>query len=405
MKKETSTLQNGMRPLDGLKVLEIGQLLAGPFTGTILGYFGAEVIKIEPPGKGDPIREWRETYKGTSFWWASLARNKKCITLDLRSEKGRNIFRSLASKADVIIENFKPGTMENWGIDPDKLNALNDRLIYARISGYGQTGPFAKKAGFASVCEAFGGFRHVNGFPNQPPVRPNLSIGDTLAGIHAALGVLLAYIQREKDGKGQVIDVAIFEAVFNLLEAVIPEYSGNGIIRQPSGSTITGIAPTNTYECKDKKFIVIGANTDSMFKRLTEAMGRPDIQKNKKFDSNKGRVENQKELDDAIASWTNSLSSSDALRMLDEKSVAAGPILDAKDMAKHPQFKARNLFQNVSINGKEIDIPAIIPHLSRSPGKTDHPGKKLGEDNDYIFSEMLEMQQEEIDKLKKDGII
>ena len=393
------------RPLEGLRVLEVGQLLAGPFTGTILGYFGAEVIKIETPYKGDPIRGWREVYKGTSYWWASLARNKKCITLNLDNEEGRKVFRQLADRADVLIENFKPGVMEKWGVDPAALEKTNNKLIYARISGYGQSGPYAKKAGFASVCEAFGGFRYVNGFPGQKPVRPNLSIGDTLAGIHAALGILIAYIQRERDGKGQVVDVAIFEAVFNLLEAVIPEYSGTGLIRQPSGSTITGIAPTNTYMCKDGKYIVIGANTNSMFKRLTEAMNRPEIGNDDRLAENSGRVEYQDELDTAIENWTKSLSAENALAKLDQFSVAAGPIYDVKDMAEDPQFKARNLFEAVTINGKKIQIPAIMPHLSRSPGGTDFPGLELGSHNSEIYETVLGMNQEEIEALIKKGVI
>ena len=399
------TSEKTKRPLEGIRVLEIGQLLAGPFTGTILGYFGAEIIKVEPPEKGDPIRGWREVFEGTSYWWASLARNKKCITLDLSKDEGIEIFKKLANQCDVLVENFKPGTMEKWGIDPLSMEKTNEKLIYARISGYGQTGPYAKKAGFASVCEAFGGFRFVNGSPGQKPVRPNLSIGDTLAGMHAAMGVLLALIQREKDGKGQVVDVAIFEAVFNLLEAVIPEYSGSGVIRQPSGSTITGIAPTNTYICKDGRYIVIGANTDSMFKRLAKAMGKPEIEDDPRMSDNAGRVAVQQELDDIIETWTKSLSAQEALAKLDEHSVAAGPIYDASDMMEDPQFKARNLFQNVSINGKEIQIPAIIPHLSRSPGKTEFAGSKLGCHNEEIYQSILGMEEKALQQLAKKGVI
>ena len=295
--------------------------------------------------------------------------------------------------------------MEKWGVDPASLEKTNAKLIYARISGYGQTGPYAKKAGFASVCEAFGGFRYVNGFPGEKPVRPNLSIGDTLAGIHAAMGVLLALIQREKDGKGQIVDVAIFEAIFNLLEAVIPEYSGSGLIRQPSGSTITGIAPTNTYICKDGKYVVIGANTDSMFKRLAEAMGKPEIGLDQRMSDNAGRVEVQQELDDTIENWTKSLSAQEALAKLDEHSVAAGPIYDARDMMEDPQFKARNLFQNVTINGKEIQIPAIVPHLSRSPGQTEFAGSELGCHNEEIYQSVLGMGEEALHLLAEKGII
>ena len=393
------------RPLAGMRVIEVGQLLAGPFTGTILGYFGAEVIKIEPPEGGDPIRGWREMRDGTSLWWASVARNKKCVTLDLRTERGRELLASLAAKADVFVENFRPGVMEKWGLGPDDLKQHNPGLIYARISGYGQTGPNAPKAGFASVCEAYGGFRYVNGFPGQPPVRPNLSIGDTLAGLHAALGVLLAYIGRQKDGQGQVVDVAIFEAVFNLLEAVIPEYDGNGVIRQPSGSTLTGIVPSNTYRCKDNKLIVIGANTNPMFKRLVEAMGEAQMASDPRLADNAGRVRFQDEVDGAVERWTASMSSVEALAILDAAGVAAGPIYDARDMFEDPHYRARGLFEEVTINGQPLNIPAIIPLLARTPGKTDWPGPGLGAYNEEVFGELLGLDASSIADLKAAGVI
>lgn len=397
--------QTDNRPLAGMRVIEVGQLLAGPYAGTILGYFGAEVIKIEPPEGGDPIRGWREMRDGTSLWWASLSRNKKCITLDLRSERGRALLRQLATRADVFIENFRPGTMEKWDVGPDTFKDDNPGLIYARISGYGQTGPYSPKAGFASVCEAFGGFRYVNGFPGQPPVRPNLSIGDTLAGIHAAMGVLLAYIGRQRDGQGQVVDVAIFEAVFSLLEAVIPEYDGNGVIRQPSGSTLTGIVPSNTYRCSDGKLIVIGANTNSMFKRLTETMGQGQMAEDPRFADNAGRFKHQQEVDGAVERWTNSLGSTAALAQLDSAGVAAGPIYDAKDMFEDEHYRARGLFQEVSINGKPLHVPAITPLLSRTPGRTDFPGPGLGDHNDAVFGEMLGLGPDELTALKAAGVI
>lgn len=400
----TQTAQD-TRPLAGMRVIEIGQLLAGPFTGTILGYFGAEVIKVEPPGQGDPIRSWREVRNGTSLWWASLARNKKCVTLDLRNERGRALLRELAGKADVFIENFRPGTMEKWGLGPDTFKADNPGLIYARISGYGQTGPNAPKAGFASVCEAYGGFRYVNGFPGEPPVRPNLSIGDTLAGIHAALGVLLAYIGRQRDGTGQVVDVAIFEAVFNLLEAVIPEYAGAGVIRQPSGSTLTGIVPSNTYRCSDDKLIVIGANTNSMFKRLVEAMGQPDMANDPRLADNAGRVTHQAEVDGAVQAWTGSLPAAEALAALDRAGVAAGPIYDARDMYEDPHFHARGLFQEVTIDGEPLAIPAIVPLLSRTPGRTDFPGPELGSHNADVYGDLLGLDDDTLGELRDAGVI
>jgi crotonobetainyl-CoA:carnitine CoA-transferase CaiB-like acyl-CoA transferase len=397
--------QLDLRPLAGLRVIEIGQLLAGPFTGTILGYFGAEVIKVEPPEVGDPIRGWREVRDGTSLWWASLSRNKKCITLDLKTPKGQEVLKKLANTADVFVENFRPGTMEKWGIGPDTFKEENPGLIYARISGYGQTGPAASKAGFASVCEAFGGFRYVNGFPGEVPVRPNISIGDTLAGIHAALGVLLAYIGRQKSGQGQVVDVAIFEGLFNLLEAVIPEYSGAGIVREPSGTAITGIVPTNTHRCKDGKHIVIGANTNSMFKRLAKAMDKPEMGDDSRFTENTDRVANQKEIETIIESWTLQINSKEAIEALDVAGVAAGPIYSVKDMFEDEQYRARELFQEVSIDGKPLTIPAIIPRLSRTPGKTDFPGSKLGAHNEEVLQDILGYTEQEIAALKAEKII
>ena len=397
--------KSDMRPLRGMRVIEVGQLLAGPFTGTILGYFGAEVIKIEPPETGDPIRGWREVKDGTSLWWRSLARNKKCITIDLKTKKGQELLAELVQTADVFVENFRPGTMEKWGLGPDDVKKKNPGLIYARISGYGQTGPYAKKAGFASVCEAFGGFRYVNGFPGGAPVRPNISIGDTLAGIHAALGVLLAYIGRQNSGEGQVVDVAIFEGLFNLLEGVIPEYDGAGIIREPSGTAITGIVPTGTYRCKDDRLIVIGANTNSMFKRLTGAMDKPELGADPRLAENIGRVKHQKEIEEAIESWTLTLDSEDALSKLDSVSVAAGPILNVKDMFENEQYRARELFQEVTIDGEPLSIPAIIPRLSKTPGETDFPGPGLGEHNQEVLKDILRLSDEEINTLKRNRII
>jgi crotonobetainyl-CoA:carnitine CoA-transferase CaiB-like acyl-CoA transferase len=397
----------GARPLDGIRVIEVGQLLAGPFTGSILGYFGAEVIKVETPGEGDPIRKWRIMKDGTSLWWRSLARNKKCITANLRTDEGRDIVRRLALKSDVIIENFRPGTMEKWGLGPDVLRKENTGLIYARISGYGQTGPYAAKPGFASVCEGIGGFRYVNGFPDGPPVRPNLSIGDTLAGLHSALGVAFAIIQRTRDpeGRGQDIDTALYEAVFNLLEGVVPEYDGAGIIREPSGSTLTGIVPTNTYRCRDGKFIIIGANGDSIYKRLCEVMGRPDMGEDPRLADNAGRVEHEKEIDDVITAWLENITSDEALTILEAALVPSGPIYSVKDMLADEHFKARGLFEEVEINGEPLKIPAMIPMMSSTPGRTDWPGPDVGSHNTEILGELLGFSAEELESFKKQEII
>ncbi len=396
------------RPLDGFRVLEVGQLLAGPFAGSVLGYYGAEVIKVETPGDGDPIRKWRVLDEnGTSYWWRSLGRNKKCITANLRTDEGRDIVRRLAEQSDVIVENFKPGTMEKWGLGPEDLQAGNPGLIYARISGYGQDGPYASRPGFASVCEGVGGFRYVNGFPGQAPVRPNLSIGDTLAGLHTALGIVMACVHRSKDpeGRGQIIDTALYEAVFNLLEGVVPEYDGAGVIREPSGSTLTGIVPTNTYRCNDDKFIIIGANGDSIFKRLAEKMGRPDMAADLRFEDNAGRVEHEKEIDEAITEWTGSVSSEQALTAMEEAQVPSGPIYSVVDMLADEHFNARGLFEEVDVNGTSLKIPGMVPKLSRTPGRTDWAGPEVGAFNDEILGGLLGFSDDELNSMRDLGII
>jgi len=394
------------KPLRGMRVIEMGQLIAGPFTGSVLGYFGAEVIKIEPP-TGDPVRYWRLTENNTSYWWHSVSRNKKSITLNLKTEEGRQIAKDLILKSDVLIENFKPGTLEKWGMSPEDLKKDNPGLITARISGYGQTGPRSHLPGYASVCEGYGGFRYVNGFPDRPPVRPNLSIGDTLAGLHAAMGVMLAYIQREKnpDGKGQVVDVAIYESVFNMMEAVVPEYSGSGAIREPSGSTITGIAPTNTYITSDNKYVIIGGNGDSIFKRLMNAIGKPDMANDPKLEKNQGRVDNEKEIDAAIEKWTKDHTSDEVLLIMDEASVPAGPIFSVKDMMKDEHYIARGMFQEVEANGRTLQIPAMLPILTETPGTTEWPGPALSEHTDEVLSELLGKDEKEIAQLREDGVL
>ena len=399
---------NSARPLAGMRVLEMGQLLAGPFAGHVLAYFGAEVIKVEPPDKGDAIRSWRLLDAGgTSHWWRSLGRNKTCITLNLYTARGRAIARQLADRADVLIENFRPGTMEKWGLGPDDLKATNPGLIYARISGYGQTGPYASRPGFASVCEGIGGFRYLNGFPGQPPVRPNLSMGDTLAGMHAVLGILMAYIHRVKpgSGQGQVVDVAIYEAVFNMLEAVVPEYDGAGAVREPSGSTLTGIVPTNTYLCRDGKYVIIGGNGDSIFKRLMHTLGRPDMAEDARLAGNAGRVQHEREIDDAITAWTSSLDAQDVLRQLEAASVPSGPIYNVEDMVADPHFQARGLFEEVYIDGNPLKIPALVPKLSETPGGTSWPGPAVGAHNDEVFKDLLGMSDDEVASLRQAGII
>lgn len=377
----TATQNDTPRPLDGIRVIEVGQLLAGPFAGTMLAYFGAEVIKVEPPGAGDPIRGWRELdAQGTAYWWRSLGRNKKSVTANLRSAAGREVVRDLMLTADVVIENFKPGTMEKWGLGPQDMQPHNPDLIFARISGYGQDGPNARKPGYASVTEAYSGFRYVNGFPDGIPVRPNLSIGDTVAGIHAVLGILLSLLERGqgRETGGQVVDVALYEAMFNLMEGMVPEYSGGGVIREPSGSTLTGIVPTNTYLCADGKHVVIGANGDSIYQRLMHAIGKPEMASDPRFANNAGRVEHEEYIDGTIAVWTASLPSSEVITRLEAADVPVGPIYNVVDMMADAHYQARGMFEEHALETSSITLPAILPKLSKSPGRTTWPGGAVG---------------------------
>jgi crotonobetainyl-CoA:carnitine CoA-transferase CaiB-like acyl-CoA transferase len=403
----TFAMTTSARPLEGVRVLELGQLLAGPFAGCILAYFGAEVIKIEPPEKGDPLRVWRILEQGTSLWWRSLGRNKKCITLNLYTAKGQHIARQLADRVDILVENFRPGTLEKWGLGPEELQQTNPGLIYARISGYGQTGPYASRPGFASVCEGIGGFRYLNGFPGETPVRPNLSLGDTLAGLHAVLGILLAYIQRHKpmQGAGQVVDVAIYEAVFNMLEAVVPEYDGAGVVREPSGSTLTGIVPTNTYRCRDGKYVIIGGNGDSIFQRLMRTAGRPELASDPRLADNTGRVAHEADIDAAIATWTATLDAAEVLQHLAAAAVPAGPIYNVVDMMHDPHFHARGLFQEVEVDGKPLKIPALPPFLSATPGSTTWPGPALGAHNQEILGGLLGLSDAALEALQREGVV
>ncbi len=393
------------KPLEGYRVIELGQLLAGPFAGSLLAYFGAEVIKVEPPGGGDPLRNWRVVKDGTSLWWRSLGRNKKCITLDLKTEKGRELVAQLIDGADVLIENFRPGVMEKWGLGPERFKQSNPGLVYTRISGYGQTGPYAHKPGFASVCEGISGFRYVNGFPDEAPVRPNLSIGDSIAGLHAAFGVALSLLSRQASGQGQVVDIALYEAMFNLLEGVVPEFDGGGVIREPSGTTVTGIVPTNTYRCGDGKFVVIGGNGDSIFKRLMEAAGRTDMANDSRLANNAGRVEHEQDIDKAISSWCQNHTSAEILETLEQSRVPAGPIYNAEDMLADPHFNDRGLFEQVEINGEPLKSPGMIPKLSDTPGETEWPGPEVGSHNEEVLGELLGLDQEAQQKLRDDGVV
>jgi len=395
------------KPLEGIRVIELGQLLAGPFTGSMLAYFGAEVIKVEAPEGGDPIRGWREVQDGTSLWWHSLGRNKKSVTIDLKTEGGRDLVKQLLVGADVLIENFRPGVMEQWGLGPSDIKPSNPGIIYTRISGYGQDGPNANKPGFASVCEGYSGFRYLNGFPDQAPVRPNLSIGDTIAGIHAALGVCLAIIERGNNsgGEGQVIDVALYESMFNLMEAVVPEYDGAGIVRQPSGTTITGIVPTNTFRCNDAKYVVIGGNGDSIYRRLMTAVGRPDMAQDPDLDDNAKRVVHQHKIEQVLATWCLQHDAATVIDKLEAERVPVGPIYTVEDMMNDPHYQARGMFEQVEIDGKPLKIPAILPKLGSTPGQTNWSGPKLGSHNTEVFEQLLGLDSQQLAALKREGAI
>jgi crotonobetainyl-CoA:carnitine CoA-transferase CaiB-like acyl-CoA transferase len=400
----TPVVSPATRPLAGIRVLELGQLLAGPFAGCMLGYFGAEIIKIEPRG-GDPLRTWRALRNGTSLWWYSLARNKKSVTIDLQTERGRELVRQLAAQCDVVLENFKPGTLEKWGLGPEALKSLRPDMIYARVSGYGQQGPYAHKPGFASVCEAIGGFRYLNGFVDRPPVRPNLSLGDSLAGMHAVIGILLALLSRQRTRTGQVVDVAIYESVFNMLEGVVPEYDAAGLVRGPSGSTVTGIVPSNTYRCRDGRYVVIGANGDSLFQRLMQALGRSDLAHDPRLANNAGRVQHEAEIDAVIAAWTSAHDAQQVLQILDAAAVPGGPIYSVAEMMSDPHFNARGLFEPVEVDGTPLKIPAILPRLADTPGHTDWPGPKLGQHTDEILSTLLSLTPVQLAELREQQVI
>jgi len=385
-------------PLSGIRVLEMGQLIAGPFAGQMLAAFGAEVIKIEPPGRGDPLRTWRELDEhGTSYWWRSIGRNKKSVTLDLSSEIGRSIARRLLVKADILVENFRPGRMESWGLGPDDIKNVNPELIYTRVSGYGQTGPYATRPGFASACEAMAGLRYVNGHAGEAPVRMNLSLGDTLAGMHAVR-------QRWQQG-GQSVDVSIVESVFNMLEGVLPEFEGAGVIREPSGTTVTGIVPTNTYRCRDQRFIVIGGNGDSIFKRLMILVGRPELAEDSRLADNQGRVAHESMIDEILAGWCESKGSRDALQLLDSAQVPAGPVNSIADITKDPHFEQRGVFEQVEVLGEVRKLPAMHPRLSLTPARTEWAGPELGEHTHEVLQEWLDATEPELNSWREGRVI
>jgi crotonobetainyl-CoA:carnitine CoA-transferase CaiB-like acyl-CoA transferase len=370
-----------MQALQGLKVLELGQLIAGPFAGKTLADFGADVIKVEPPGVGDPLRKWRLLRDGTSVWWHVQSRNKRSVCLDLRTREGQDAVRALAAEADVLIENFKPGTLEAWGLGWDALHALNPRLIMLRISGYGQTGPYHDKPGFGVIAEAMGGLRHVTGEPGRVPVRVGVSIGDTLAALHGVIGVLMALRHRDANGgQGQVVDVALYESVFNVMESLLPEYDAFGVVRERAGSALPGIAPTNAYACRDGAYVLVAGNGDSIFKRLMQAIGRDDLAADPRFEHNDGRAAASAQLDAAIGAWTAQRSRDEVLAVLDAAQVPAGQIYSVADIAADAQYRAREMIVQVTASdGRPLKVPGIVPKLSATPGAIRHAAPRLGE--------------------------
>ena len=391
--------------LCNLRVIELGQLIAGPFAAKTLADFGADVIKIEPPTTGDPLRKWRLLKDGTSVWWQIQSRNKRSIALDLKQAEAQDIVRQLVKDADVLIENFRPGAMEGWGLGPDELLALNPKLIMLRISGYGQTGPYRDKPGFGVVAEAMSGLRHLTAEPGRVPVRVGVSIGDTLASLHGVIGILLALHERHTSGKGQVIDVALYEAVFNCMESLLPEFSAFGAVREAAGSALPGIAPSNAYKCQDGGYVLIAGNGDSIFKRLMHTMGRDDLGLDVGLTDNAGRVKRVEEIDAAIGVWTATLSVAQVLELLDAASVPAGRIYTVADIATDPHYQARDMIlQTVMADGSTLALPGIVPKLSRTPGSHRRNAPEIGQDTDAVLQD-IGLTPAQIQALKDKGIV
>ncbi len=392
-------------PLAGLKVLEMGQLIAGPFAAKTLGDFGAEVIKIEPPGAGDPLRKWRLLKDGTSVWWQVQSRNKRSIALDLKDSEAQAIVRRLAAESDVLIENFRPGALEGWGLGPEALLEANPRLIVLRVSGYGQTGPYRDRPGFGVVAEAMGGLRHLTAEPGRVPVRVGISLGDTLAALHGVIGILMALQERQRSGRGQVIDVALYEAVFNCMESLLPEYSAFGAVRGAAGSALPGIAPSNAYRCGDGGYALIAGNGDSIFRRLMATIERPDLAADPALADNAGRVARVAELDAAIGAWTTQRDVAEVLARLDEASVPAGRIYSVADIAADPHYLARGMLQTIDTgDGDALQVPGIVPKLSRTPGAQRRNAPRLGQDTDAVLTE-IGLTPAQIAELKRRGVV
>lgn len=394
------------RPLTGLRVIEMGTLIAGPFTGKTLGDFGAEVIKIEAPEAGDPLRTWRTPEGVTSVWWHVQARNKKSVAIDLRQPEGQALVRQLASEADVVIENFRPGTMEQWGLDYETLSKLNPKLIMLRISGYGQTGPLRDLAGFGVIAEAMGGFRYITGMPGEAPVRPGISIGDSLSALHGVIGVMMALYHRTVNGgKGQMIDVALYESVFNMMEGAVPEFDRYGMVREPAGSALQGISPTNAYPCKDGLYVLIAGNGNSIFKRLMTLIGRDDLGEDPAHENNPGRVQHMDKIDAAIGEWTQLRTLDEALADLAQARVPAGRVFTIKDIVNDPHYQARGMLQKIQLDdGSDLMVPGVVPKLSDTPGSFQGGGPRLGQHTDEVLRG-LGVSDAQMDVLREKGVV
>ncbi len=402
-----SEARNGSHsPLEGVRVVEMGSLLAGPFCGQLLADFGAEVIKVEPPGKGDPMREWgRHRKNGHTLWWPIIARNKKSVTLNLREQEGQELARELISGADVVVENFRPGTMERWGLGYEDLSEINPGLVMVRVSGYGQTGPYRERAGFGAIGESMGGIRHVTGFPDRPPPRVGVSLGDSLAATFGALGAVTALYNREaRNGEGQVVDVGIYEAVLALMESTIPEYALTGHVRGRTGAILPFVAPSNTYPTRDDDYVVIGANADTVFARFAQATGHPEWAE--RYATHNARGENQEELDAMISGWTKQRTVDEVLEVLKEAGVPASKVFTAKDMLEDPHYAARE--NVVTVEDPEIGpfpMQNVVPRLNGTPGRVRWTGPTLGQHNDEVYGEVLELSREEREALRERGVI
>jgi formyl-CoA transferase len=401
----TSTSPSAAGPLAGVRVIELGQLIAGPFCGKTLADFGAEVIKIEPPGKGDPLRKWRMLKNGNSVWWEVQSRNKQSVTLDLTKPEGQDILRALVKEADVLIENFRPGKMEEWGLGYEDLKKLNPRLVMARISGYGQDGPYCNRPGFGVIAESMGGLRYLTAEPGRVPVRVGVSIGDTLAALHGVIGILMALYHRDaRKGEGQVIDIALYESVFNCMESLLPEYSAFNAVREAAGSALPGIVPSNAYPCRDG-WILIGGNGDGIFKRLMTAISRADFAASPEMASNEGRVKRVADIDGAISAWTGARDKTEALKILDEHDVPSGAIYSIADIAADAQYRAREMILNITTrDGYKVDVPGIVPKLSATPGGIRSTAPRLGEDTEAVL-QRAGVKAETIADLRAKGVI